>query len=398
MATVTQGPLRGNVLPDYHGGSTVNLMASLIGARGGHSPHAPLEGLDTAPLSGARNLYYLVLDGLGLAQLRRHLDAGQGQRFFAAHPHRGITTVFPATTAAAITTFDTGASPTEHGILSWFLHLPDLGVASTVLRTTSRIGAPLFPEGFDLRAYYDIPSHVQTVDGPLGLLSWGDIPYVPFGKTGTQWGYKDAYGDLEGLVASVASFDAAHEGGLSYVYWPRYDGLCHELGCLSPEVTEHFDLLDQTLAKLVDTLAGSGSTVCVLADHGLVDVEPENCHDLADIPGLVDCLAVAPTGDQRQVSAFVRPGRVERFLERVRTHLGEACVCMPGEDLLEMGAFGPGTPHRALANRLGDYVLLARDGHALIHTPPGFERFYQRGSHGGMSGPEIQIPLFVVQP
>ena len=73
-------------------------------------------------------------------------------------------------------------------------------------------------------------------------------------------------------------------------------------------------------------------------------------------------------------------------------------MCIRGETLLESGAFGPGTPHRALRQRLGDYVLLCRDGWSLIHTPPGLQPMIMLGSHGGMSEAEIKIPLYVVRP
>jgi hypothetical protein len=397
MALIERGPLQGNYLPDYAGGSTVNLLASLIHARGGRSPHRELDGLPAASIADATNLFYLVLDGLGLHQLRRHLAAGLGQRFFARHEHRGISTVFPATTAAAVTTFDTGASPTEHAILSWYLSLPDLGVVSTVLRTTTRMGTPLLPADFDLRGYYQVPSYVESVQTHCGLLSFGDIPNVPFGEVGTRWPDRRSYVDLGGLVDTVATF--AREGGprFAYVYWPRYDGLCHELGCLHPDVSAHFEALDVMLADLVDALAGTGSCLCVLADHGLVDVEQSHCLDLAAIDGLMDCMPVVASGDQRQLSCFVRPHKVDDFLAIVERELGDACICVPGETLLQAGVFGPGTPHPKLRSRLGDYVLLCKDGWALIHTPAGMQPVYMPGSHGGMSEAEIMIPLYVVR-
>ena len=145
-------------------------------------------------------------------------------------------------------------------------------------------------------------------------------------------------------------------------------------------------------------MAGKRVALCILADHGLVDVDAERCIDVARIDGFMDCLATAPGGDQRQLNCFVRPKAEERFLEIVQRELGEACVCLPGEHLLEVGAFGPGTPHPELRRRLGDYVLLCKDGYSLIHTPPGLEPMVMPGSHGGMSKPEIEIPLFVVTP
>lgn len=397
MPCVTTGPLAGNYLPDYDGGSTINLLSSIIRAHGGTSPHAELEGLPASALKDAPCIVYLVLDGLGLAQLRTHLGQGLGEQFFARHEHRAMTTVFPATTAAAVTTFDTGTSPTEHAILSWFLNLPDLGCVSTVLRTHTRVGTPLAPPDFDLREYFAVPSHLETVKSRRALLSWGPIPDVPFAVVGTRWEDRRSYPDLNGMVETIDAF--GHEAGrrLAYAYWPRYDGLCHEEGCDSKAVVEHFEAMDRALGGLVRRLEGTGTLLCVLADHGLVDVEKEHCVDLAAVPGLVDCFATAPAGDQRQMSCFVRPSKVDRFLDIVNTELSEVCTCIEGRTLIDTGAFGPGTAHPAFEMRLGDYVLLCKDDRALIYTPRGTEPLYMRGSHGGMSATEIQIPLYVVR-
>jgi len=397
MPLVERGPLSGFYAPDYDGRSTVNLLASIIGASGGHSPHAPLTGVSAASFERADNILYLVIDGLGRAQLERHLARGAGQRFFAAHDSTTITTVFPATTAAAVTTFNTGASPTEHGILSWYLHLPDLGAIATVLRTQTRAGTPLVPPGFDLANYYRVPSYLNSVPRTRGLLSWGDIPDVPFASVGTQWTERRSYRTLEALLETTVDFVHAAGPRLGYVYWPRYDGLCHELGTTHPDVETHFGELDTMLADLTFRLRGTRTILCVLADHGLVDVERPNCIELGAIPGFMECLAVAPSGDQRQQSCFVRPARVEAFLAIVERELGHACQCIPGEALLDAGVFGPGTPHPALPQRLGDYVLLCNDGYALSHTPPGLPPIYMPGSHGGMSAEEILIPLYLVE-
>lgn len=395
MPYVERGPLRGNYLPDYDGGSTVNLMASLIRGAGGRSPHRELEGLPAVAVARHPSIVYVVVDGLGHAQLERHRQAGQGQRFFARHEVRAISTVFPATTAAAVTTFDTGTSPAEHAILSWFLHLPDLGSTTAVLRTTTRTGTPLVPNDFDVRRYYDVPSYVESIAAARGLLSYGDIPFVRFAAVGTQWSERHAYTDLAGLVSATVAFASVSGRRFAYVYWPRYDGLCHELGCGHASVDAHFEDIDRALGELAEALRGTGTLLCVTADHGLVDVERERCIELADVPGLMSCLAVAPIGDQRQQSCFVRPHKLEAFHAIVRDALSSACVCVPGHALLAAGAFGPGRHHPALEQRLGDYVLLCRDDHALVHTPTGMTPIYMRGSHGGMSDHEVRIPLVV---
>ena len=90
--------------PDYSGAGLVNLIASLSQARGGPARHPPLEQLPPAELSAARNLVLLIVDGLGDLYLSRRGAGGELER-----RRRGaITSVFPSTTASAITTSYTG--------------------------------------------------------------------------------------------------------------------------------------------------------------------------------------------------------------------------------------------------------------------------------------------------
>ena len=78
MPKVTEGPLRGFYLPDYDGGSIVNLLSSIIRSRGGRSPHRELIGLSASQLRGAQKLVYLLIDGIGEAQLQAFLGSGHG--------------------------------------------------------------------------------------------------------------------------------------------------------------------------------------------------------------------------------------------------------------------------------------------------------------------------------
>ena len=96
------------------------------------------------------------------------------------------------------------------------------------------------------------------------------------------------------------------------------------------------------------------------------------------------------------MSLFVRPKKLAE-LERIhREHLADACRMVAGDELVALGVFGPGKPHDALAQRVGDMVLLSHEGHAMIHTPPGTTPVFMPGSHGGMSEAELRIPLFTV--
>lgn len=395
MPPILKGPLAGCYKPDYTGGSVINLLSSVIRSRGGRSPHAELNGLPARELRGARHVIYLLVDGLGEAQLARRLAAGRGRAFFARHPRQIITTVFPATTAAAVTTFGTGASPAEHGVLGWHLHLHDLGLVATILLTRTRTGSPMADDEFDLGRYLRTPSYIATAKCRKELLSWAHIPRSRYSTANDPWDARGSYHTLRGLERQTALRTRRRNRSVAYVYWPGYDSSCHEHGCEHRATHAHFDEIDRSLARLASAIEGTGTALIVTADHGLVDT-PDGV-ELRDVPGFYDCLAALPSGDARQVQCFVRPARVREFLRIVRKRLAHACVCVPGETLLDGGFFGPGREHPALRNRVGDYVLIARPGHAFGSSLPGAESEFNVASHGGMSAEEVRVPLYVVR-
>jgi len=384
-------------LPDYQGGSIVNLLSSIIHSLGGDSPHPGLKALDPRLFDRASRIVYLLLDGVGYNQLTRFMAAGGGHRFFSKHPVERITTVFPSTTAAAVTTFSTGATPAEHGVLSWHLHFHDLGLVGAVLPGRTLTGTRMTRDDYNLRRYLGLPSYLSSLRRHKRLLSFGTLGESAYSNAGTRWNGYGAYRTLAGMERQTVRFAREGGRGVAYVYWPLYDTLCHAKGVQARETRSHLAEIDASLGRLTSRLAGTGTLLLVTADHGVVDSPARKRIDLTTVPGLLDCLALLPAGDGRQVSCFVRPGRVGRFHDVLARHLAKACVCITGEELLESGLLGPGRAHPALQGRVGDYVLLARDDSAFQVRASLTKAGVHKGNHGGLSSDEVYVPLYALR-
>ena len=107
-----------------------------LGAPGaGGGAHGHLADLAPAEVADARHVVLFVVDGLGRAQL----DAGPAPALRASL--RGtMTSVFPSTTASAVTTFLTGLAPVEHAVTGWFMWLRELDSIIAPLPFTTRAG------------------------------------------------------------------------------------------------------------------------------------------------------------------------------------------------------------------------------------------------------------------
>src|SRR5947199_5761893 len=139
--------------PDYEGGSLVNLVASLVASRGGKPLHETLRNFSFAERS--TNVVLLIIDGLGDNYLKRH---GNGSEL-ARRRRASLTSVFPSTTASAITTSYTGRTPLEHGLTGWFTYFGEAGCVSAALPFTSRGDmAPLAVRGVSADSIFTVPS------------------------------------------------------------------------------------------------------------------------------------------------------------------------------------------------------------------------------------------------
>src|SRR3954463_6469021 len=160
------------MLPTYAGGSLVNLVASLVAARGGAARHRELDLMPARELSDARNVVLLIVDGLGDRYVRQRGAGGE-----LARRRRGaLTSVFPSTTASAITTSYTGCTPLEHGLTGWFTYFGQAGCVAAAL-PSGRLGdmAPLAARGVSAENVFTVPSLFTQLPVRSIVVTYRDI-------------------------------------------------------------------------------------------------------------------------------------------------------------------------------------------------------------------------------
>jgi hypothetical protein len=376
--------------PDYAGGGFVNLMASIVEACGGAPRHAPLASLLPADLAAASNVLLLIVDGLGDNYLRREGAGGA----LLAHRRGAITSVFPSTTASAITTCYTGWTPLEHGLTGWFTLFGEAGCVGAPLPFQRRgekspLGVPpasVYRAGslFDgLRHRGIVVSYRPIVDSTYNLHHCGRAE-------------RRAYDKLEGMVEqTVAAMKSGAGPKFVYAYWPEFDALSHRFGNGSAPTRAHFRAVDGAFGELMDQLAGTDTLVVATADHGFVDSVGADALEFADAPGLAGLLRYPLCGESRVAFCHVQEGRARGFMQRAADWLGDRAQVRPSMELAEEGWFGGGDAHPRLAERIGD-VALVMNGRATVKDwTPGEPRHRHVGHHGGASEDEMLVPLIV---
>lgn len=381
--------------PDYQGGSIVNLMQSLIGARGKRRPdslrYPEAHLLPAHELAEARHVVLLVIDGLGDHWLRRRSPNG----LLAHHRLGALTSVFPPTTASAITTYLTGEAPQQHAMTGWHMWLGELGAVLAVLPGTPRHGGSGYEKaGVDPGALFGQASVFSTLSTASVVVSPREIAHSAYNLAHLGPASLVPFQGLNGLFTTIAkALKRARAPTTVYAYWSGLDSLGHEHGMESTVAAAHLKAIEQGLAELLERLAGSDTLVLICADHGQLDAEPGGIIDLSTMPALLDCLRIPLCGEPRAAYCYLRPDCSSRFEQLCSDHLSTEFALFRSTELVERGLFGLGAAHPRLAERIGDYCLIARD-RAVIHQQLlGDKPFKQIGVHGGLSEEELFVPL-----
>ncbi len=380
-------------LPEYTGRSIVNLMASLqAGLGGAQHAYPPLTLLPPERVRAHRQVLLLVIDGLGLNYLRAHPQAA----CLNAHLAGGITSVFPPTTATAITTFLTGDAPQQHGLTGWHMYFRELGSILAVLPGRARYGGVGLGEaGIDVAALLGHRPFAERIGVPSYTVSPEFIAESDFNRAHLGESRLIAYRELDDMLGHCRELLQKPGPKYLYAYWPKLDGLGHRFGIWGDEARGHLLELDRAFARLLAAIRGTDTLIVVCADHGQIDPPAHRRIDLGDHPVLADCLTLPLCGEPRAAYCYLRPGREDAFDTYVREELAEIADCLPSGQIVSSGWFGQGEPHPQLVNRIGDRVLVMKNDHVLKDWLPQEKRYDMIGVHGGLSDDELWVPLIL---
>jgi hypothetical protein len=376
------------VRPDYSGGGFVNLIASIIRGCGGAPRHPELQLLPAREVAAARNVVLVIVDGLGDRYLRE-----QGAGGALASRRRGsMTAVFPSTTASAITTSFTGATPLEHGLTGWFTYFGEEGCVGAPLPFVRRgEKSALAPDSG--RLFLEKPLF-ETLATRSIVVSYRKIVDSVYNRHHCRGAERRAYDDLEGFVGET---EAAVKSGLErkfvYAYWPEFDAISHKHGVASAEARAQLEAIDAAFARLLARLSGTDSLVVATADHGFMDSAGA---EALELPRELAPMLRFPLCGERRV-AFCHVHEPGVFMRKAREVLEGRAEVLLSRQLVEEGWFGDGTPHPRIAERVGDVALFMNGCHTIKDWVPGEPRHLHIGNHGGASEDEMIIPLVVAR-
>lgn len=391
----------GLVLPDYAGGSIVNVAASVLESFGVKAPNLGLAA-SRLPADGLRSdggTVLVVLDALGHAQLTSAIDAGVVPRLaeLSQAAHGGLqqlTSIFPSTTTAALNSLATGCTPAQHGVLGHMLWFDELDSVVNML-TLRPIGVeePLDEEW--LRRVPTVYRRLAAAGVPSTAITDSSFEGTPFTNLLVEGATFAGYSGLSQIPFQLEQALRTNNGRPAFysLYWPLIDTLAHSHGPDLPESPSaasrlEMEFIDLMIGKVAALCARHRCTLVIVADHGQTNLDPERAilvgKTFGDLP-----LPHTPAGARRV--PFLRGLEADAISPAASAG---SPLAVSSQEAIDAGWFGTHVS-ADLAPRVGDVIVLAGEGVQYMYDYGG-GTYAQRGSHSGLTPREMLVPLLIL--
>ncbi|WP_104164342.1 alkaline phosphatase family protein [Arthrobacter sp. SX1312] len=371
--------------PPAYGASTVaEVMTSSAAALG-------VDGFtNSLGLPDARRIAVVMVDGLGMALLRRYAAHAPFLRESLASA-RILSSAFPSTTAASLASLGTGLAPGQHGLVGYDVLDP---AQDTVVNMLGR-----WDDAVDPLAWQPHPTVFERVSAhvPVVTVSHPRFEDSPMTRAALRGGAFAGASTIHAQIDAAAVRLAAAPTMLMYFYVNDLDKAGHRWGVDSQHWLRALEDLDAAL-KLLARRVPSDTLLLLTADHGMVDIAAPQRIDFSEQPDLLE--GVAHTGGEpRMLHLYLDPdlpaGERDALALRWHEAFGSRAWVLTRDEAVAGGYFGP--VREDVLPRIGDLLVLAREGIALIDgrrvQPTAFELV---GQHGSLTRAERDIPLITL--
>ena len=412
-----------HVRPLYDSYSFANISGSIcrwLGADPAKATRAlPADVLGSLPTHYDKVVLVLI-DAFGWAFVEPLLHSDPFLRRFA---DQGVVSVltsqFPSTTSAHMTTLHSGQPVGETGVFEWFYYEPlvDRVIAPLLYALATDHGRDtLDPRTAPPEKLYPARTVYESLT-ERGVHLYAHMSHTLTDSVYTKTMLKGST-IIPSLSYSGALVDLANTlardpaPAFHFLYEPIIDTMLHVYGPGAPQVQAEIATLlyalEHTLHTALATTSASSAHKTLLlltADHGQIDNKlAETFYLDQHDPGLVDLLRkdkrgepIVPGGSSRDMFLYVQPDRVAEAYTRLTSLLGDKAEVRLTSDLIAEGYFGTTTPSPEFMSRVSELVILPRPGQ-LVYWNGNRHRFAQkyRGMHGGLTPQEMEIPFLAL--
>jgi len=374
--------------------------------------------IENAFASGNFDVVVLFLiDGFGWRFFERFQDAPFNKRIAKHGKIEKLISQFPSTTAAHVTTINTGLPVGVSGVHEWYYYEPLVDAiiapllfsysgsnkARDTLKASGVQPASLYPQG----KFYP------------QLRRMGVTPYVFGSNEYTPSTYSSAVMDgaelrsfktlSESLVNAGLLIEKQTQPIYIHLYFDKIDALSHEYGPSASQTEAEIEIFLLMMEHYFERMFPRGKKrilFLMTADHGQVEIDPQTTIYLntqPDFKGVERFIKknrkdelLVPAGSARDMFLYIHDEMLDEAQGFLAKRLEGKADVVKTEALINEGYFGAEVSSR-FRERVGNLIVLPyRYESVWWYEKDKFEqKFY--GHHGGLTSQEMETILYSLE-
>lgn len=379
------------VMPNYEH-CILGIISSILNYYNVDTKHKTSEKLD-AILNEKKykNVIFMILDGLGEHNINRISPDGYLKR----NQIDIVTSVYPSTTTAAITTYYSGKPPIETAWIAWSQYFKEYGRAIDVLpRKESYLGEPIKKPLIDV---YKTVINYESIFEQIEKAS----PDVKAYEVEPEYADRRALrsikaNNVEEIIMNIEDLCKMPDRKFILAYSDNPDGLFHKYGTTSDEARDFILDVENKIQKMCEGF-DDDTLLIISADHGHKDIDKS--YTLLDYLEIQECLIMPASLESRVVTFWVKEDMRKVFEERFNKVFENEFWLMTKEEFLDKYHFlGYGDKHYKIDDFIGNYIALSVAGSIIrLETYLAEGKPVKKSTHCGLSKDEMEVPIFVIK-
>jgi predicted AlkP superfamily pyrophosphatase or phosphodiesterase len=326
-----------------------------------------------------------------------------------------ITSGFPSTTSAVLTSLQFGISPKAHGLIEWHLYLSQIdqiieSLPYKIIETNSQ------SKKSKLSQSKNFLFGRSTIYQKLKKRDVQSIVVIPKEYIGNYYHRSTMYGSLTIPYTSLTDMAKSikqiinHKKGktFSFVYLPHLDNVEHKFGPYSNQVNSQLKSIEKVLRKdFIEktTINEKNKTVLILAsDHGQIACDPSKIIYLNKFMWLFNSFKrsnnnypILPRGNVRDIFLSIKDEELNDIYNRMSKNLSNIAGVYKITPKLENLLFSKSKPHVDFYNRIGNLLIIPYKNNVVWYRYENQQIFKKKGIHGGLSKDEMLVPYCAIK-
>lgn len=377
------------ILPNYKH-CILNTITSILKYYNVETAHDSLNILDEKLKKNYDNVVLLILDGLGEHILNNISPKG----YLNSKKLDCVTSVYPSTTTAALTTYYSGNPPYETGWIAWSQYFKEYGRAVDMLpHIESYKGESLKDASMDVfESVVNYTSVFNKIEKASPDIKAYEITPTYSDKRAKRSIRADS---LDEIILNIEMLCKNPDRNFILAYCDNPDGLLHKYGTKSDEVKKFINKIEEDIKNMSKNLP-ENTIVIISADHGHKDIE--KVYKLSDYPEIQECLILPTSLESRCITFWVKENMKKEFEKRFNNIFKDEFILITKEEFLEKHYLGYGKKHPKIDDFIGNYIALSTSNSIIrLGTYLVEKENTKKSTHCGLTKEEMEVPLIVIE-